>query len=271
VPVSDWGAVRLYYEIARRAFRRALVYRGAYVAGILTNAGFGVLRSFVFIAVYAQGAAASGMTLQEALSYTWATQALISIGAGWIFGTDLMQSIRTGDVVTDLLRPWSFYGYWAARTLGERLFNLLVRGTLTYLIGVLYFGALVPDAATTLAFALTITLALIVSFAFSFLVSLSAFWLIDNSGIVFCANIVLGFFSGFLLPLEFFPAPLAALARALPFQAITHAPVSALLGRLDGPALLATVLNQAGWALVLIAVGLLGLRAAERKLVVQGG
>ena len=43
--------MRLYYEIALRSFRRATTYRSAYIAGILTNAFFGALRSFVYIAI----------------------------------------------------------------------------------------------------------------------------------------------------------------------------------------------------------------------------
>lgn len=263
--------MRLYLEVARRAFRRATVYRSAYVAGILTNAFFGALRSFVFIALYRATHEMAGFSLPDVLSYTWATQSLISIGAGWIFGADLLTSIRTGDVVTDLMRPWNFYTYWLSRSLGERGFNLLVRGTLTYLIGVLYFGAYVPSLPQLLAFAATIALALLVSFAFSFMVNLTAFWLIDSSGVLVIANIMLSFFSGFLLPIDFFPAWLAAVARVLPFQAITQLPAEALLGRLSGVALMQALLLQAFWACALTVLALLLLRTAVQKVVVQGG
>ena len=263
--------MRLYYEIALRSFRRATVYRSSYVAGILTNAFFGVLRSFMYIALYGAGGAVAGFTLQDTISYTWVTQALISIGAGWVFSRELMGSIRTGDVVTDLSRPWNFYGYWLSLSLGERCFNLLVRGAITYLIGVLYFRAAVPPAAQWLGFAAAIALALVLSFAFSFIVNMSAFWLLDTSGVTMVANIMLSFFSGFLLPLAFFPAPLAAVARALPFQAITGVPAQIFLGQISGTALGWALLLQLGWAAALVGLGLLMLRAAMRKVVVQGG
>src|SRR5215212_11465651 len=180
--------MRLYYEIALRSFRRATTYRSAYIAGILTNAFFGALRSFVYIAIYGAGASVAGFSVGDAISYSWVTQALISIGAGWIISRELMESIKTGDVVTDLSRPWNFYGYWLSRTLGERIFNLLVRGSLTYLIGVLYFRAHIPTAAEALGFAAAISLALLVSFGLSFLVNLTAFWLIDNGGVIMITN-----------------------------------------------------------------------------------
>src|SRR5258706_4003699 len=228
--------MRLYFEIARRSFRRAIAYRSAYVAGLLTNAFFGALRCFVYIALYGAGGSVAGFTLGDAISYTWITQSLISIGAGWIDTRDLMMTLRTGDVVADVMRPWNFFGYWLSRSLGERVFNLLARGSLTYLLGVLYFRAHVPTASEGLGFAASISLALLVSFGLNFLVNLSAFWLMDDSGVSMIVNVLLQFFSGFLLPLAFFPAPLAALARLLPFQAITGLPAQVFLGQIGGAA-----------------------------------
>jgi ABC-2 type transport system permease protein len=263
--------MRLYYEVALRSFRRATAYRSAYIAGLLTNAFFGALRCFIYIALYRAGGSVAGFTLGDAISYTWITQSLISIGAGWIDSRDLMQTIRTGDVVADLMRPWSFFGYWLSRSLGERTFNLLVRGSLTYLIGVLYFRAHVPTPAEALGFAAAISLALLVSFGLNFLVNLTAFWLIDNNGVTMITNVLLQFFSGFLLPLAFFPPPLAALARLLPFQAITGLPAQVFLGQISGAALMPTLLLQLFWALTLGGLAWLTLRAAMRKVVVQGG
>jgi ABC-2 type transport system permease protein len=103
--------MRLYWEIARRSFRRATTYRAAYLAGLITNAFFGALFSFVYLAVYgAAGGPVAGYGVQDAVSYVWITQSLISVGAAWIT-QDLAESVRTGDVVSDMARPWSFYGY----------------------------------------------------------------------------------------------------------------------------------------------------------------
>ena len=78
--------MRLYYEIARSSFRRATAYRSAYIAGLLTNAFFAALRCSVYIALYGAGGGSplspTGFTLQDALSYTWVAQSLISIGGG---------------------------------------------------------------------------------------------------------------------------------------------------------------------------------------------
>lgn len=263
--------MRLYLAIAVRAFRRATAYRSAYLAGIITNAFFGALVCYVYQALYGAGGAVAGLSLHDVISYAWVTQALISVGAGWITSTEISSSIYTGDVVTDLYRPWSFYLYWLSRSLGERVFNLLFRGSLTYLIGVLYFGARVPGAGDLLAFAPAIGLALLISFSFSFMVNLTAFWLVDSTGVILMANVLLSFFSGFLLPLAFFPPALQAVARALPFQAITALPAQIFLGQIQGPALAGALMLQLAWAVALTALALAVQAAAMRKVVLQGG
>ncbi|GAB4205297.1 MAG: ABC-2 family transporter protein [Roseiflexaceae bacterium] len=262
--------MRLYVEVARRSFQRVAAYRAAMLAGLLTNAFFGAVRSFVYIAIYQSGGEVAGFGLRDAITYTWVTQMMISIGSGWV-SWDIMTSIRSGEVITDLSRPWNFYGYWLSRTLGAQCFGLGVRGALTYLLGVLYFGAAVPTPGQLLAFALAIGLAMLVSFAYSFLVNISAFWLLDSTGLVIIANIMLSFFSGMLLPIGFFPEPLAALARVLPFQAITGLPAEVFLGKIGGADLLPTLLLQLLWVVVMTGLALLALQAAMRKVVIQGG
>lgn len=262
--------MRLYYEIARRSFRRAMIYRGAYIAGMLTNAFWGALISFVYQAIYAAGGEVAGFSARDAISYTWTTQSLISIGGGWL-SMELMETIRTGEVVTDLSRPWNFYGYWLSRTLGERAFNLVMRATPTYLIGVALFDARLPAPAEAVAFFAALGLAMLVSFSVNFIVNIAGFWIVDATGFVGIANVTLMFFSGFLLPLAFFPPALQAIAHVLPFQAITALPAQIFLGKTVGAELASALVLQLFWLAVLGACALLILRAATRKLVIQGG
>jgi ABC-2 type transport system permease protein len=261
----------LYLAVAVRSFRRATIYRGAYLAGIITNAFFGALICFVYLALYAGGGRVAGLSAHDAISYCWTTQSLISIGGAWIVSSGIAQSIRSGDVITDLTRPWSFYLYWLSRSLGERAFNLLFRGTLTYLVGVLYFGARLPAPADLLAFLPAVALAMLISFAFSFMVNLTAFWLLDNTGVSLLANVVLTFLSGFILPVAYFPPALQAVVHALPFESITGLPAQIFLGQLAPAQVARAMATQAAWAAALTALGLAMQAVAMRKVVVQGG
>jgi ABC-2 type transport system permease protein len=146
-----------------------------------------------------------------------------------------------------------------------------MRASLTYVVGMVLFGARIPTPGDALAFLVAMTLAAVVSFGFSFIVNLTSFWLVDASGIMGFANILMMFFSGFLLPLAFFPPALQAVASVLPFQAITSIPAQVWLGKVEGDALVRALALQVFWVVTLAAVGLVVLRQAMRKVVIQGG
>jgi ABC-2 type transport system permease protein len=57
-------------------------------------------------------------------------------------------------------------------------------------------------------------------------VNLSAFWLLDSTGVILLMNMIIQFFSGFLMPIAFFPPILQQITRALPFQAVNNSPAT---------------------------------------------
>src|SRR5262245_28184024 len=75
--------LRFYFEVARTAFRRQLVYRWANLAGLATNIFFGAIVSYVYIALFQAngpaGGAVNGFTLHDTLRYIWLIQALIMV------------------------------------------------------------------------------------------------------------------------------------------------------------------------------------------------
>jgi ABC-2 type transport system permease protein len=79
------------------------------------------------------------------------------------------------------------------------------------------------------------------------------------------------FFSGFLIPLAFFPPWLATIASFLPFQAIAGLPIEIFLGRLHGVNLAQVLALQCCWAIILTGLALIQMRAAMQKIVIQGG
>ena len=94
-----------------------MTYRAATIAGIATNFFFGLLRAYLFIAVFeASGRAEiAGYSLQDAITYTALTQALgtpIAILTWW---WEVMRAIRSGEIVSDLTKPFHYFSFWLAR------------------------------------------------------------------------------------------------------------------------------------------------------------
>src|SRR4029453_3018369 len=86
-----------------------------------------------------------GYDSETAVSYAWVTQALIMIVALWGWW-DIEQTIRTGDVVSDLSKPFSYLGFWLARDVGRALYFVLFRAVPILLCGQVLFGLHWPSS-----------------------------------------------------------------------------------------------------------------------------
>jgi ABC-2 type transport system permease protein len=76
------GGVRLYWEVARRGFRRYATYRAATAAGVFTNTIFGFMRAYMFVALFAVQSDVAGYDVSDGLTYTFATQGMTSSFTG---------------------------------------------------------------------------------------------------------------------------------------------------------------------------------------------
>jgi ABC-2 type transport system permease protein len=187
---------------------------------------------------------------------------------------DVETTIRTGDVVTDLSRPFSYLGYWLARDLGRAGYFVVFRALPTLLVGHLTSsgGLLWPDRAELwVALPLSVVLAVTVSFGWRFLLNLSAFWMFDARGLGGLANAIMLFLGGFAVPLRFFPEWAQPTLFALPFSAMVQVPTDVFLGRLSGIDLLFALARQAAWGLVLLVAAHGAVALAMRRVSIQGG
>lgn len=263
--------MRLNLELVMLSIRRALTYRVANLAGLVTNLFFGLLRVSVMTALYGAQTRVQDVPLQAAITFTGLSQALISFL--WLFGwTDLMKTVDSGDVASDLLKPLDLFQLWFARELGRSLVNLVARGLPIMLVYAVIMPITAPsDLAQWLAVAVSACLAFVVSFGWRFLVNLAAFWTPNAIGVGRFAFTLSLFLSGFFMPLRFFPDWFVALCRLTPFPSMVNTVVEAFLGVLTGPALMQALAVQAAWAAGLTLACYAALRAGVRRLVIQGG
>jgi ABC-2 type transport system permease protein len=272
--VSVPGVCLLWVAVAVRAFRRYATYTAATLAGIFTNSVFGVIISFTYIAVWTQNPGAGGYDVTDAVTYAWLGQAMIMTVAVWGGGAtdDLAARIRTGDVALDLYRPVGLLGWWLATDLGRAAYHLLTRGLAPTLVGAVLFDLRYPAGpATWLLFAVATVLAVVVSFGIRMLVTASAFWLLDDTGVKQLQVVVAMFFSGLTVPLVLFPGWTRDLAMALPWAAFLQVPADIWLGRRSGGDAWWGLAFQATWAVALLGLCQVVLHRARRKVVVQGG
>ena len=263
-------AVRLYVEVARRTYHRIATYRAATIAGVFTNTVFGFLLAYVLLAVYRERPDVGGFDAIDAVTFTFVAQALL-MTLGMFSDTEMADRIATGDVVVDLQRPYDHQAWWAGVSYGKAVYYVLYRGIPPFVAGALAFHLRLPTPGGALAFVASLALAVGVAFGWRYLLQLSAFWILDVRGPNQLGWLAAQFLSGAFLPLVFFPDAIESVVRALPFAAMLQVPVEVWLGKHTGANLAGVLALQALWIVLLAVAGRLVLRAAVRRVVVQGG
>jgi ABC-2 type transport system permease protein len=261
-----------FFAIAASGFHRHTTYRQATVAAAATNSMFGFLRASVLLSIAGGAGLVAGYDAEALATYVWFGQALIGVVGMWGF-TELAERIRSGDIVTDLLRPVHPVTNYLAADLGRAAHAALSRFVVPVAVGVVFFDLYEPAHATTYPlFALSTLLAVLVAFGCRYLTNATGYWLLDIRGVLMIWALASGVLSGLYFPLRFLPDWLAVtLWVATPFPSILQTPLDVLVERDPLATRLGMVGLQVAWAVALIAACVLVQRRAERRLVVQGG
>jgi ABC-2 type transport system permease protein len=258
-----------YAAFAAKAFSREATYR----MEVFTNVGSLIVRLYlmktVWVALYAQNAAPAGVPLHAILTYTCV--ALLMSLVLEIDGTRAIRDkIREGTIATDLMKPISLPMYFFSDGVGMTLLHaVLIVPAL--LLSLFIVRIDVPPAHVLAAFALSFLLGYVVNFMLNFLMNCVAFWTLETFAIQLVVRWVSDLLSGQIVPLIFFPGVLQRIVLALPFAAIYSTPLLIYLGRIPPSGYLGAMAAQVGWAAAFALLSSLVWRAAQRRVVVQGG
>ena len=263
--------MRIYLELARLAFQQQFAYRAATLAGLFTNAIFGVMLASVYLGLYSSrsaGASVEGFTATDTVTYVWIGQAMIMPVYIWGWW-DIIATIRTGAVVNDMIKPTNYFAYWLSRDAGRALAHIILRFVPTIVIGSLIFDLHYPGSPwQAMSFFLSLLLAVLISFCVRFIFNIWGFWVLDHRGIAGFSAVFIGALSGHLLPIAWYPDAVRDVINVLPFRAMIMTPIEIWLGQID---VLTGLGSQVFWSIVMIAISQWFLSIAERKVVVQGG
>ncbi|MDQ2816757.1 MAG: ABC-2 family transporter protein [Candidatus Eremiobacteraeota bacterium] len=264
-----------YAEFAKRAFAREATYR----AQVFTRVASVLLRVFLlstlWTALYRNNGAKEGISLEAMISY--ATLALL---LDLIYGVNgayvIRQKIREGSIAIDFMRPISVPLYVFSDTLGQTAFSLVqIVPALVLSVPLLalmhaHIAAPVSPLAAG-AFLVSVTLGFVLNFFIDLIMATATFWTMEIFGIQIMVQFISSLLSGSLVPLYFFPNALQRLAFALPFAGLYNAPLSIYIGKWRAGDIALGLAEQALWLAVIWIAAMAFWRAAERRVVVQGG
>lgn len=265
--------LRRYLPFAVSSLQATLQYRASFFVSLATTATSTAVVVFLWRAVYSAspGDGPGGFGIEGITTYLIAAQILGVLHANQV-DSEIGQDILRGDIAVALIRPVSYPVMRIFTALPVLITNLLMVGLPTLLIFSVLFPLQPPALPDLLLFLAAVPPSAIIAFSLNMLVGLCGIVTTNIWGIRIVKESIVVFFAGQLVPLDLMPAPLAAVASALPFQSMVYAPVRLLTGRYGGPADAALILAaQAGWAVLLAGACALLWRVFVRRVQVLGG
>lgn len=180
--------------------------------------------------------------------------------------------VRDGSVAYELLRPLNLYGIWFARQVAARSAPTLLRSVPLAIVALALLGMRPPPTwASAGAFAVALLGALLLSSAFTALVSATMMWTVAGDGMARLVPALALLATGIIVPLPLYPEWAQRLFALLPFRSMADVPFRIYTGHIAPDRALVELACQSAWLVALIALGSAVTARGVRRLVVQGG
>lgn len=266
--------MRAYLSYFKTRYLCMLQYRASAIAGVFTQVGFGLILILPFYALHRVNGADFPMEMEKVSSYIWLQQAfLMLISYSW--EGSIVDSIKTGAVAVELCRPLDLYVTWFVRHLAQRAAKCSLRAGPVLIVAFLFpkpLGLSLPESPASFGlFLISLVLGTLVMASIVMLVYNTTFHTLTSIGIPTFLYVIMDFFGGQIIPLNFYPPFLYRLCSLLPFGSVSNAPFRIYTGDLAGKEAVFSICLQLFWAVTLISVGYVWNRLALRRVVSQGG
>ncbi|NMO95163.1 ABC transporter permease [Paenibacillus lemnae] len=257
----------LYFTLASKAYSRNLQYRGAHMIHNIASAVFGFLYACIWIGLGADYTLGEYGT-QGMVSYIAFTQAALWVSSFVTNGLGIPQSVRTGHISLDLMRPVHLFTHLMAREWGQIAYQFLYKSIPIYVVYYFAFSLTFPSQLSFLVYAgLSLAGAAYMSICINYLIGASALWTTESSWLYWGNHAMINLLAGFFIPVEWLPEWLQNIAWLSPYPYLLYVPTRFYLGLGSVSALWGTLF----WCVLLTAVCLLVTGVLRRKVEVQGG
>ncbi|MCL2404975.1 MAG: ABC transporter permease [Defluviitaleaceae bacterium] len=267
--------IKPYLALFRIRFTNSLQYRAAAFAGLVTQFSFGFMFILAFAAFYRTNPDAFPMTFQQTVSYIWLQQAFLALFFLWFYENSIFESIESGSIAYEMVRPMDLYSRWYSVTAANRISRTVLRCAPLLVVALLLphpYRLVIPGDIVQLGlFFLSMVLSLGVVLSLSMLVYISAFYTVNGAGTRLIIAVMSDFLSGGIIPIPFFPGTVRLVVELLPFGSMQNMPLLIFSGHIYGVAALRGIGLQIFWIVVLIIIGRLWMSRALKRVITQGG
>lgn len=267
--------MKMYLSVFRIRFINSLQYRVVTFGAIITRFMWGFMEILAYTMLYRTASTAFPMEFSQTVSYIWMQQILIVLFSVVFADGEIYTSIGDGSIAYELVRPMDLYGRWFCQSAANRVAFTMINCLPALLVALImpkpYRMSLPTDLGQLFLFLISLVLALCVVVAFAMLMYISLFYTLSQRGVRIMVTALTTFLSGGVIPLPFFPAPVLAVVKLLPFAAMQNMPLLIYSGNIAGLEAIKGIFFQIFWLAALFFIGQFCMNQALKRVVVQGG
>lgn len=263
---------KLFLKFVSISFQKQVTYRFDCFVGIIN----GFLYVFIFTSLWKALYSQFNTTVHNGYTLTAITTYAVMIMAVRIsFTMDdsiIYRKVMDGSISMELIRPTSFFFMNLAENVGHSLFHIMARTFPILIISISIYDISIPyEPVRFSVFIFSFVAGYILISMLNFITGLLAFWFIEIFPFMLFKYALFMFFSGGIVPIDFFPEFLKPVVNILPFQYMLYIPTTILIGRVPLTEVLPIMATQLLWILIMGVICVLMWNCGKKKLVIQGG
>ncbi|QIK69582.1 ABC transporter permease [Erysipelothrix sp. HDW6C] len=257
----------IYHSLLRTRILAGLQYRGAAIAGMMTQFVWGFL-SIMLFNVLGQGI----MDPEDVATYVWLRQAFLALTAVWAMDASIFPMIESGEVAYECLRPINLYFLWFVRNIAHRISRCLLRFAPVIIVALVLpepFRLTLPATPLHgLMFIVSLLMTMLLVVSVNMLMYVFTFFSKNSLGIRVIFMGIFDLLDGGTIPLPFFPEVFQRILSYTFFIGLQTTPLFIYLGQMNP---LHGLLLQIIWFLIITGCGYFLLNIALREVEVYGG
>ncbi len=263
---------RLFFKFVSVSFQKQVTYRFDCFVGIINGFLYVFIFTSLWKALYSQFNTTihNGYTLTAIITY-----AVLVMAVRVSFTMDdsiIYRKVMDGSIAMELVRPTSFFFMNLAENVGHSLFHMMARTFPIVIISICLYEISIPiEPVRFLVFIFSFIAGYILISMLNFIAGLLAFWFVEIFPFMLFKYALFMFFSGGIVPIDFFPDFLKPVVSLLPFQYMLYIPTTILIGRIPMAEVLPVIITQLIWILIMGVICSLMWSAGKKKLIIQGG
>lgn len=260
-----------YLAILQSRLSILFQYRAAAFAGLCTQIFWGAVKVMIFKAFYSNSIISEPISLPQAITFIWITQALYAL-IPWNVDKELEAQIKKGDIAYELTRPVDLYWMWFFRSIAMRIMPTLLRAIPLFIVVFFLWGWPHPVSFNAgILFFISLLFSFLLSAGITAFLITTFFWTLSGEGIQRLMPHFITLLSGAIIPLPLFPKWLQPIINWQPFRGIIDIPSRIYTGIIPLNEVIYYLSFQMLWFFIFLFSGFFLMKKALKTFVIQGG